>query len=134
MFFSDYFYGWGYVGFSYSMYSATFDIWWKYCIYFVWSEILFVSKDPTFDETVYECFNDLLDGLEPGRSIPIFLLVSDPSNPDYDGDSAIKLIMTMIYIFIGFIVSYGLFNNIIITSAFMIPFFITTSAFNDIKK
>ena len=29
-------------------------------------EILFVSKGPTFDETVYECFNDLLDGLEPG--------------------------------------------------------------------
>jgi len=52
-------------------------------------EILFISKGPTFDETVYEYFNDLLAGLEPGGSISVFLLESDPDNPDYDGDGAL---------------------------------------------
>ena len=35
---------------------------------------------------VYEYFNYLLAGLEPGGLIPVFLLESDSDNPDYDVD------------------------------------------------
>lgn len=54
-------------------------------------EILFISKGPTFDETVYEYFNYLLNGLEPGGSDSVFLLESNPDNPDYDGDGFIDV-------------------------------------------
>ena len=45
-----------------------------------------------------------------------------------------RLIFVMSYIFVGFLVSFGIFKNILITSAFLFPFYIVASEFEEVLK